>query len=129
MNLLGSFQPTAAVTKEVIGTDSNITGKSQVSLACIAAGLADGTSAKVYVQVRVGASWYDVASFAFTTGSGAKMLSVSTAGLSAAATLTDGSLTDNTAIQGLLGKELRAILTTTGTYTAGTVSVYYQTHD
>jgi len=128
MILLGSYQPLAAVTKAVIGTDNNITGKSQVSLAVVAAGLASGSSAKVYVQVQIGADWYDVAAFAFTTGSAAKTLSVSTAGLSAAATLGDAALTDDTAIQGLLGRALRAVLTTTGTYTAGSVAVYYQTH-
>src|SRR3990172_5480546 len=79
-----------------------------------------GTSAKAYVQTSVdgGSTWFDVASFAFATTAANKVSAVnrSIAPASQAFTPTDGTLTDNTIIQGALGDRVRVKLITTGTY-------------
>ncbi len=85
-----------------------------------------GTSAKYYVQTSLdkGTSWIDIASFAFTTSSATKVSAVFGAvALTAATTPSDGSLTDNTILNGLLGDRLRLKRTTTGTYAGTTVAI------
>lgn len=128
MITLGSATLGAAVTRLAIGNDVPIIGKSQVSLWAIASGLASGTTAKAYVQTKVDGLYYDIACFAFTTGTVAKALAVEAGPLSAAVTHTNGGLTDDTAIQGLLGQNLFVILTTVGTYTAGSIKILGEPH-
>ena len=80
---------------------------------------ADGTTAKAWVQTSLdgGTSWADIASFAFTTTSGNRMYNLTAAAVTAIATPTDGTLADNTSVNGFLGALYRVKLTTTGTYT------------
>jgi len=82
---------------------------------------AGGTSAKAYVQTSLdgGATWFDIASFAFATTAANKVSAVnrSIAPASQAFTPTDGTLTDNTIIQGVLGDRARVKLIVVGTYT------------
>lgn len=85
-----------------------------------------GTSAKAYVQVTLddGATWIDVACFAFTTASATRVINLS--GLTPKTTpLTpsDGALTDDTFIDGVLGSAMRVKLVTTGTYSNTVLSV------
>jgi len=82
-----------------------------------------GTTAKAWVQTTFdkGVSWVDIASFAFTTTSGAPINSVRVFTVVAANyTPTDGTLADNTIKDGLIGTQLRVKLTTTGTYAGST---------
>ena len=85
-----------------------------------------GTSAKAYVQTTLddGLTWVDIASFAFTTTSAMKIINLS--GLTpktTAVTPSDGALSDDTCVDGVLGDALRVKLTTTGTYANTTLSV------
>lgn len=128
MNLLGSSTPTAAVAQEVLGTSTSLVGKNSLTLIAAVSGLASGSTAVVYFQVPIDGVYYDIAALAFTTGTAAKQVCCSIQGVSAANTLTTLGLTDNTAIQGVVGDTVRAVLKTTGTYTAGSVKALYEAH-
>lgn len=85
-----------------------------------------GTSLKAYVQVTLddGQTWVDVASFAFTTSSATKLINLS--GLTpktTAVTPSDGALTDDTCIDGILGSAMRVKVTSVGTYANTVFSV------
>lgn len=84
-----------------------------------------GTTAKVWVQTTFdqGATWVDIANFAFTTASLTRLYHLTAAAASTIVTPTDGTLADGTAVNGLIGSNLRCKLTTTGTYAATTVVV------
>lgn len=78
-----------------------------------------GTTAKAWVQTSFdgGSNWIDIANFAFTTSSALRLYNLSDAAVTSIATPTDGSLADNTVVNGFLGPIVRVKLTTTGTYT------------
>ena len=85
---------------------------------------AGGTNATAYVQTSLdgGTTWFDIASFQFTTSAASKVSALTTgiAPGTQAFTPGDGALTANTVINGVLGDRFRAKLTTTGTYTGAT---------
>lgn len=81
-----------------------------------------GTSCKAYVQTRFGDVWVDIACFAFTTAAAHKVINLS--GLTpktTAVTPTDGALTDDTCVDGVLGDALRLKVISTGTYAGSTL--------
>jgi hypothetical protein len=85
-----------------------------------------GTSLKAYVQVTLddGQTWIDIACFAFTTASATKVINLS--GLTpktTAITPSDGSLTDDTCVDGILGSAMRVKITSVGTYANTALSV------
>lgn len=83
-----------------------------------------GTTADAYVQTTTdgGATWIDIANFHFTTSSLRKVFNLSSlTPVTTQATPSDGSLTANTAVDGLIGSQLRVKYVTTGTYAGGTV--------
>lgn len=86
-----------------------------------------GTTAKAYVQTSIdnGTTWFDIASFAFTTASLTKLSSIAAniAPATQAATPTSGTLADNTINNGVLGNLYRVQMLTTGTYVATTLVV------
>ena len=90
---------------------------------------ADGTSVKAYVQTSLdgGDSWIDIMSFAFTTSAATKVSATTTgiAPASQALAPSDGSLADNTIIQGVLGDRIRLKYVTTGTYSGATSLAVY----
>ena len=110
----------AAVTAEVHGPVAMPLGRVE-ALALFASFVraADGTTAKAWVQTSLdgGTSWADIASFAFTTTSSNRVYNLTAAAVTAIATPTDGTLADNTSVNGFLGALYRVKLTTTGTYT------------
>jgi len=83
-----------------------------------------GTNCTAYIQTSVdGLTWADIISFQWTTTSGVKVSAVhATAAVfwAAASAPTDGSLTANTILNGLIGDRIRVKYTTTGTYAGGT---------
>ena len=84
---------------------------------------AGGTTAKFWLQTSLdqGATWIDIACFSFTTSAATKISALSSAVALAAATVgTDGTLTGDTIVNGLLGDQYRIKYTTTGTYTGAT---------
>jgi hypothetical protein len=86
-----------------------------------------GTTAKAWVQTSLdgGSTWMDIASFAFTTTTATRAYHLTPAAVTSIATPTDGSLADNTAVNGFLGDRFRVKLTTTGTYTGASSFVIY----
>lgn len=78
-----------------------------------------GTTAKAWVQTSLdgGVTWVDIANFAFTTSTAARVYHLTPVAITSIATPGDGALADNTAVNGILGEQYRVKLTTTGTYT------------
>lgn len=84
---------------------------------------ASGTDCKVYIQTSLdqGDTWIDIMQAKFTTSSGTKVCNLS--GLTAvtsAVTPTDGGMSDNSSIDGILGDRFRVKITSTGIYTTNT---------
>jgi hypothetical protein len=84
---------------------------------------AGGTNCKAYVQTSLdqGTSWIDVICVLFELASETKIFNLSaltpkTTGVAP----TDGSLTDDTSLDGVLGDMWRVKITSTGTYTTNT---------
>jgi hypothetical protein len=84
---------------------------------------AGGTKVTVWLQTSLdqGASWIDVICWTFTTAAAKKISSVRHHTVVAASYLpTDGTLSDDTIKDGVLGDRLRVRYTSTGTYTGAT---------
>ena len=79
-----------------------------------------GTSCDVFVQTSVdnGATWIDVMQFAFTTTTVTKISGVRPYVALAVVTPTDGALSDNTILDGLIGDRLRVKTVVAGTYSS-----------
>lgn len=85
-----------------------------------------GTSAKYYVQTSLdgGTTWVDIACFALTTSTARRVSVVHLAtAVTANTTPSDGALTDNTILNGVIGDRFRVKRTTVGTYAGGTTVV------
>jgi hypothetical protein len=94
-----------------------------IALQCVFAYGSGGTSAKAYVQTTFdgGVTWVDIACFAATTASLQRLFNlVSVTPKTSIVTPTDGSLGDNTCVDGLIGTQLRVKYVTVGTYTGST---------
>lgn len=91
-----------------------------------------GTTVKAYLQTSVdnGDTWFDIISFAFagTTIKTLYNLSGNTPKTTAVVP-TDGTLTDNTSIDGLIGSLLRIKYVTTGTYASTNIKVDIRLHN
>ncbi len=83
---------------------------------------AGGTTVKSWVQTSIdgGITWIDIASFAFTLTAGQRIYHLTGAAVTSILTPTDGTLADNTSVNGVLGQRFRVKYTTTGTYTGAT---------
>lgn len=78
-------------------------------------------TAKFYLQSSAdGVTWFDILSVAETTATSHKIVGLDLEAAGAMTVITDGTLTDNTKLDGMAGDRLRLKYTTTGTYTAGT---------
>lgn len=129
--VLGSSPITTAVTNQISPKVIPGLGKLQsLSLIVTFNYVSGGTSAKVYVQTTLdGVRWYDIASFAFTTAGAVKSAHITMGTGVTTATPTTGTLADNTVQQGVMGDQIRYVITSVGTYGAGTtVEVDYQVH-
>lgn len=120
---LGDFQIAAAGTQlgEVV---ESLAGMSAATISARLAYGSGGTTIKVYVQTSLdqGTTWIDIACMAFTTAGAHKVFNLS--GLTpktTAATPTDGALTDDTSLDGVLGDRFRAKVVSVGTYAGSTV--------
>lgn len=107
------------------GGDTKINAVTLVGV-CVRAG--GGGECDAYVQTSIGGTWYDIADFHFTTSSATKFfnLTTATAVTAAAGTLPASPITDDTAVDTVLGDNLRVRLITSGSaYTgASTLKVY-----
>lgn len=84
-----------------------------------------GTSCKVYVQTSVdqGTTWVDVACVVFGTTTETQVFNLSAVADKALTVPTDGTLTDDTVVGGILGDRLRVKVVSVGTYSNTTLSV------
>lgn len=120
--LLLDITLSTAITASVFGP-VGIGGRADsMSVFCDLTVAGGGTTAKAWVQTSLdgGASWIDIANFAFTTASAKRAYHLTGAAVTSIVTPTDGTLADNTAVNGLLGAQYRVKVTTTGTYTGAT---------
>ena len=82
-----------------------------------------GTTVDAYVQTTFdgGGTWTDIAQFHFTTASARKIFNLSAlTPVTTQATPTDGALASNTAIDGIIGSQVRVKYQSAGTYAGGT---------
>lgn len=79
-----------------------------------------GTSLKVMIETTLdlGTTWIEVARFAFTTASAEKLFNLTNAAKLSG--YTPAALSDDTAVDGLLGEYWRARILTVGTYAGNT---------
>ena len=87
---------------------------------------ASGTEVDAYVQSTAdnGVTWYDVVCFKFNTGNKTRLVNLRTStAVATLATPTDGALTVDTSVDGLVGDVLRVKYVVTGNYSAGQVTV------
>lgn len=130
MASLGSQAFTSNITNTGPAETTGLGKLAGLSLVCQFTANGGGGACKVYVQTSLdnGATWYDIAAFAFTTSSAVKYANIDGFAQVAATALTTGSLTDDTCRHGLLGDRLRFVVTTASTaYSSGSkVDVYYQ---
>ena len=85
-----------------------------------------GTTAKFWVQMSLdgGTTWVDVCCFAHTTSSLRRVFNLSAmTPVTTIHTAADGTLTDNTAADGIIGSLIRVKYTTTGTYAASAIKI------
>lgn len=102
----------------------DLDGMLGVSLTARLAYGSGGTSIKVFVQSSTngGSTWRDVWCATFTTASADKGVNLSGLTPKTTAVLgTDGTLADDTVVDGILGDRLRCKVVTTGTYAGSTV--------
>lgn len=124
----------AAVAATATGTVTRLGGMRAVAVQATFAYGAGGTTTKAFIQTSFdgGTTWADIMCFAFTTSALTRFASVFQEIIFAASpyapvALTDGSLGDNTCVQGFLGDRLRLKYVTTGTYT-GLTSLTVNAH-
>lgn len=85
---------------------------------------ADGGECDAYVQTRIAGAWVDVADFHATTASLERFFNLSTrTPVTTIGTPTAATLTDNTAVDGLIGDVLRVKLVTSGSAYTGASSI------
>lgn len=104
---------------------SDLAGMTAVSIQARFAYGSGGTTAKVYVQTSLSQSndWVDVACIAFATTSETQVLNLSGLTPKGLTVPTDGALTDDTVLDGILGDRLRVKVVSVGTYANTTLSV------
>ena len=120
---LGIVPITAAgtsVTTPITGLDGMTAATIQVSLAYGSG----GAKIALYVQTSIdgGSTWIDIACSTFTTAGGTRLVNLS--GLTpktAEITPTDGALTDDSCLDGILGDRLRIKVVSSGTYGGSTL--------
>lgn len=102
---------------------SNLDGADAVTLIAQFGYGSGGTSCDVLVQTTLdgGTTWLDVAHFSFTTASATKAANLS--GLTAKAVGAYVALSGEGVNDGLLGNQIRAVITSIGTYVNTTLSV------
>jgi hypothetical protein len=120
MTLLFSGQITAAGTYTSDAV-SDLGAVKEAHLQCIFAYGSGGTTVDAYVQTSIdGTNFYDIACFAHAQTSLARTMCCIGAGVLTPVALTDGTLTDDTAINGRLGTLFRVKYIVAGTYAGNT---------
>lgn len=120
---LGDQTITTAVTALVMTPVLDLDGLSAVTLFVRFAPTSGGATCKAWVQTSLdqGQTWMDVFCAAFTTAAGVKVVNLSA--LTPRTTVlvaTDGTLGDDSTVDGVLGDRLRMKITSAGTYGSST---------
>lgn len=125
---LGDLQLSTPVAGTAIGAGTgavlNMAGVRHATFeAALSAVGTNGTSAKAWLQTSFdqGSSWFDIACAALGGTSGRVVHGIDFGVTKQNAALTDGTLADNTVIEGIVGDRFRWKVTTTGTFGAGSV--------
>lgn len=125
MNLiLPSVTFTTAIGALVYGPVSQIRDPSPANLSLVGNFVygSSGTSVDAYVQTTLdGSNWFDIANFHFTTSSAFKGFNLSSlTPVTTQASLVAGSITANSAQDGIIGSLLRVGYKSSGTYAGST---------
>ncbi len=129
MPILAQQAITTALTNQLSTPIEGLGRLGGVSLAASFTYTSGGTTAKAYVQTSLdgGATWHDIACFAFATTGATKRGHISRQQSLAIAAPTTGTMADDSLAQGYLGDRLRVAFTSAGTYGAGTaLAISYQ---
>lgn len=89
-----------------------------------------GTTLHAYIQTSLdeGLTWIDIRCFSVTTSSLTNVVNHSAyTAVTTAVVPTDGSLTANTSVDGVLGRAFRVKVTSTGTYATSTTLAVFMT--
>jgi hypothetical protein len=137
-HLVNSHPITTAQSIATVGKATKLPDECKsLTAECVFVDGGGGTDITVYIQTSLDAiggtttgrapqTWMDIMCFHFLVTAGRKVLKVTEdTAIVAAVTETDGTLTDDTAVSGIIGSHVRARVVTTGTYTATTtIDVY-----
>lgn len=119
---LATVSITTALTASAQTAIDDLDGMSGIMLECSVLGASGGSTIKAWVQTSLdgGTTWRDVALFEFTTSAVTKwcVLSKATKSIASYAALASEGVND-----GYFGDRLRAVLTTTGTYSNTTLAL------
>lgn len=120
--VLAALSLTTALTAQAQTATDALEGMTAVSLEAEFLYGSGGTSALALVQTRHdGGNWRDIARFEFTTASATKVANLS--GLLSKAITAYAALSTESVIDGMLGTELRAVVTSVGVYANTTLTV------
>lgn len=114
--------PATTICSPVIG----LTGMQSLTVSLRFAWGSSGTAVKVYLQTSLdgGNVWIDIACVVFNTASEHEVLNFSALTPKTTPLVpTDGSLADDTAVDGLLGDRVRLKVVSTGTYAGNSALV------
>lgn len=124
--LLPSTAITTAVSAGLSTPLTGLIGLSILSAQAVFTYGSGGTSAKFYLQTTLdsGATWFDIACWAFATTTATRIQSVrAMTAVAANVTPVSKALADNTILDGLLGDQLRIAYTTVGTYATTSIVI------
>ena len=124
MNLLNAIPITAAISTPLVTNSFQLPAvpRNLTAQANFVYG-SGGTSVDAYLQTSLdaGKTWADIANFHFTTSSARPLINLSSVTpKTTQVTPTDGSLTANTAVDGILGALFRVKYQSSGTYAGAT---------
>lgn len=117
---LAAVTVTTALTSQIQTAITDLEGMTRAVVEAEFSGTG-GTTAVALIQTRIssGGTWREVASIDFAAaGSKSCTLQANAASVAAFA-----ALSANSVLQGFLGSELRAVITTTGTWSGGVLAV------
>jgi hypothetical protein len=120
--------PTVTITTAVTATSGQVLGyvdlgPRNLAVEAVFTYGSGGTTTDAYLQTSFdgGTTWFDIANFHFTTSSSSKLINLSSlTPVTSQVTPTSGSMTANTAQDGLVGSQLRVLYQSSGTYAGGT---------